>query len=144
MPNTLKTLYTTFVRPHLEYAVPVWKPHLKKDILALESVQRLASKMCTKAWHGVSYEDRLDQLHLITLERRMRFLNLCYLFKLLNGVIHFSNSSLHSTTTSYESRSHSQTLCVPFSRTNLFQNSFCQTPKLHVWSEQSASRGGHI
>jgi hypothetical protein len=77
MPNTLKTLYTTFVRPHLEYAVPVWNPHLKKDILALESVQRLASKMCTKAWHGVSYEDRLDQLHLTTLESRRRFLNLC-------------------------------------------------------------------
>ena len=56
--NTLKTLYTTFVRPRLEYAVPVWDPHLK-DILALESVQRLATKICTKAWHGVPYEDRL-------------------------------------------------------------------------------------
>ena len=30
MPSTLKTLYTTFVRPHLEYAVPVWNPHLKR------------------------------------------------------------------------------------------------------------------
>ena len=48
-PNTLKTLYTSFVRPLLEYAVPVWDPHLVKDIAALESVQRFATKVCTKA-----------------------------------------------------------------------------------------------
>ena len=113
-----------FVRPHLEYAVPVWNPHLKRDILALESVQRLASKICTKSWHGVSYEDRLDQLHLTTLESRRSFLNLCYLFKLLNGLIHFPNSPIHSTSNSHESRSHSQALCVPFARTNSFQSFF--------------------
>ena len=45
--STLKTLYVVFVRPHLEYAVPVWDPHLKKYIQALESVQRLATKLCS-------------------------------------------------------------------------------------------------
>ena len=31
------------VRPLLEYAVPVWDPHLVKDTRALESVQRFAT-----------------------------------------------------------------------------------------------------
>jgi len=43
--------YTTSVsvRPLLEYAVPVWDPHLVKDIEAIESVQRFATKLCTNA-----------------------------------------------------------------------------------------------
>ena len=61
MPSTQITLYTAFERPHFEYAVPVWDPHLKKDILVLESVERLATKICTKSWHGVSHKDRLHQ-----------------------------------------------------------------------------------
>ena len=33
-------LYKAFIRPNLEYACQVWDPHLKKDIAALESVQK--------------------------------------------------------------------------------------------------------
>ena len=33
-----KKLYTTFVRPHLEYAQAVWSFHLKKNINILENV----------------------------------------------------------------------------------------------------------
>ena len=50
--NTLKILYTSFVRPVLEYAVPVWDPHIVKDIVALESVQRFATKVCYMALYA--------------------------------------------------------------------------------------------
>ena len=36
--DMFKRLYTTFVRPHLEYAQSVWSPHLQKQINLLEKV----------------------------------------------------------------------------------------------------------
>ena len=65
--TTLKALYVTQVRPHLEYAIPIWDPHLSKDIEAIESVQRFASKVCTKQWCGVNYQDRLKLMNVETL-----------------------------------------------------------------------------
>ena len=64
---TLRVLYITHVRPHLEYATPVWDPHLVRDSEALESVQRFASKVCTKSCYDLSYQDHLRLLNLNSL-----------------------------------------------------------------------------
>jgi hypothetical protein len=69
-PSTLKALYVALIRPHLEYGVPVWDPYLKKDIVLLESVQRFATKICTKSWSTHSYEERLHSLNLDSLRKR--------------------------------------------------------------------------
>ena len=64
-----KKLYTTFVRPHLEYGQAVWSPHLKKHIKALEKVQRRATKLID-GFSRLSYEERLHRLDLPTLAFR--------------------------------------------------------------------------
>ena len=46
--DTLKQLYMSSVRPHLEYATAVWDPHLQKDINKLEKVQTFALRIVYK------------------------------------------------------------------------------------------------
>jgi len=62
-------IYKTYVRLHLEYCVQAWSPHLKKDIACLEAVQRQATKM-VQGMKKLSYECRLKQLHIHSLEQR--------------------------------------------------------------------------
>ena len=42
--QTMKLLYLSIVRPHLEYACQVWDPYREKDKNALEKVQKFACK----------------------------------------------------------------------------------------------------
>ena len=62
-------IYKTIVRPHLEYCVQAWSPHLKKDIEILERVQRRATKM-VKECQRLSYEERIKYCGLTTLDTR--------------------------------------------------------------------------
>ena len=59
------------VRPHLEFASTVWRPHHKYNIDAMERVQWQATKMLATL-QDLSYGHRLEKLKLETLEYQRR------------------------------------------------------------------------
>jgi hypothetical protein len=83
--DIVKSLYCALVRPHLEFAVPVWNPTLKKDVFELEKVQKRATKLIPDI-RNLSYEYRLQKLNLTTLENRRSREDLIYQFKISTGL----------------------------------------------------------
>ena len=81
----VRLLYVSLIRPHLEYAVPVWNPHLKKDIDELENIQHRATRLCPSI-KKKRYEDRLKIMRLTTLVTRRKRGDLIQLYKILNGL----------------------------------------------------------
>ena len=77
-------LYKTLVRPHLEYCIQAWNPHLRQDIELLEKVQHRATKMI-KGYQRLSYEERLIKCGLTTLEKRRVRGDLIETYKLITG-----------------------------------------------------------
>ena len=82
--DVFMNLYKTYVRPHLEYVVQAWCPWTMGDKEVLEAVQRRAVRAVTNI-KGRTYEERLKELGLETLEDRRRRGDLLQAYRVLTG-----------------------------------------------------------
>uniref|UniRef100_A0A8D8TMU7 Uncharacterized protein n=2 Tax=Cacopsylla melanoneura TaxID=428564 RepID=A0A8D8TMU7_9HEMI len=74
-------IYKTYVRPMIEYAIPVWNPQYKKNIESLEQIQRKATKISSKI-RKFDYPKRMEILNLTTHEERRLRGDLIEIYKL--------------------------------------------------------------
>ncbi len=81
-PELFGKIFSAFVRPHLDYGMPVWTPWLKKDVD--EQVQRRATKM-VDGLRDLSYQERLLKLDLFPLSYRHLQCSLLWTFRIIRG-----------------------------------------------------------
>ncbi len=77
-------LYKQYVLPHLDFASQAWSPWLSGDKEVLENVQKRAIKQVT-GLAGRSYEERLGELGMVTLEERRHQADMAQVYKILHG-----------------------------------------------------------
>jgi hypothetical protein len=87
-----RMLYILYIRPHLEFAIPVWNPHRKDLVDRLEKVQARATKVPFCLRH-LNYEERLRAFGIEKLESRRNRGDLIQIFKARNG---FESIQWHS------------------------------------------------
>ena len=85
--NTLLHAYIVYVRPLVEHNSVIWPPITLHDIDAIESVQRRFTKRLPGLQSVLYYADRLQRLHLQSLELRRLVTDLTPCYKIVFGYV---------------------------------------------------------
>jgi len=127
-PYALTPLYYSYVRSILDYGSMVWSPSRIGPIRAIESIQNrflrfLSFKYDIQRQPHSSYLPLLTVLNMESQEIRRKRLDLCFIFKLLNGQVYCPNL-ISNLSFLVPSRSTKQlnTFYVPLQSTNYGKN----------------------
>ena len=101
----LTQLFSTLVRPILEYNNIIWGPHYIVDKRKVEKVQRRATRLFPHL-HDKSYAERLTLLSLPSLQYRRLRGDLIFLYKVLNNYFTSDFSDLYTYSTITFTRGH--------------------------------------
>ena len=128
-------LYKAIVIPHLEYCIQAWRPYRKKDIDTLERIQRRATKMIPEL-RDLSYEERLKECGLTTLETRRLRGDQIEVFKILNGYENIDRNMFFSLKKDSRTRGHEVKLVKDQCRLDIRKHSFAQRT-INEWNKLS-------
>ena len=119
--KTLPLLFKTLVRPLLEYGNAVWGPHNKADQLAVERVQRRATKLVTLI-RQLPYAERLEALQLPSLQYRRRRGNVILVYQVMHGLLDLPCDAFFQRPHARMTRGHSIKVAKPHAQARARRN----------------------
>ena len=126
-PKSVKeTAYTALVRPKLEYSCAAWDPHLKKDAVVIERVQRKAARFCSQNYSRyASVTEMIKDLGWDTLEMRRKKARLTTMYKLSHNLIDVETTKyLIHHPEARTRKSHQFKYKIPYASKDIFKFSF--------------------
>ena len=116
--------YTTYIRPTVEYASPVWVPHTKRNTNKIEMVQHRCARYVTGNFDRTSsVTSLLNYLSWPSLEERQRQYRLAVMYRIPHDQVDIHWQSFLIKTSSC-TRGHSCRLFVPFCKNHVYASSF--------------------
>lgn len=116
--EVVRSLYNSYVRPHLEYCIQAWSPHYRQDINMLEAVQRRATRMIP-ALRRLEYRDRLKELNMFSFERRCLRGDMIELFKMFTDSNYIDVSTFFTLEEEGRTRGHGRKISKQGCRSNI-------------------------
>ena len=124
--NIKEAVYTTFIRPTVEYAAIAWDPHTQRSCDKVERVQRCAARYVMGDFsRRSSVTSMLHSLNWQSLQRRRLHSRLAMVYKIRSGLVDITwhdyfaeRPPLHST------RGHSSRLQTIQCNTSVYAGSF--------------------
>ena len=110
--RSLVKLYTSLVRPRLEYGYPAWSPLYNKDCNILKNVQRRATKMAP-ALKDLPYEERLKSMKLPSLFYRRARGDIIEIYKHVSGPYTIETPYIRLEESPNETRGHNRRIANP-------------------------------
>ena len=134
-PDVIKRIFTTVVRPHLEYGNVIWHPVYKAQVNEIEKVQRRATRLIRRI-RDWEYEERLKYLNLHSLTYRRFRGDAIEIYKYLHGRYNVSGDPVGNAHVmkGYDTRGHSLKLSVTQSKSRVRSN-FLTCQMASVWND---------
>lgn len=116
--------YTTFIRPIVEYAAPIWDPHTQKNVNRLEQVQRSCARYVTRNYdRESSVTAMLQHLQWQPLQVRRQQSRLMMMYRFRYDLVDIPWYQYLSEAASI-TRGHGSRFVIPLCKTQAYQCSF--------------------
>jgi hypothetical protein len=137
-PETIISLYKTFVRPHLEHNSIIWSPYTSKNEKIIEKIQKRMCNLIYGKRSSINYQEKLKQAGLLSLKARRIKHDLISVYKMKNNLMDVNFDDFFVRNLFKKTRGNIFKLQVQKSRTKIRHHFFTCTVIKH-WNQLKSS-----